>query len=125
MNHRPGHLDERELDLALRKAGQFSSSSMAFLAYLAGIILTPSTLVDFMVFLTSSSHSHAVSFTEFRDFLLLLPRKVSAAEIYQYYEMKRFLGDDGKGVARVTMEGETSLPCPLSVVLIVLFLRRR
>lgn len=89
-----GHLDMQELDVALRKAG---------------IALSPSTLDDLMVFLTSSSHSHAISFTEFRDFLLLLPRKVSAAEIYQYYEMKRFLGDDGKGAARVTMEGDVSL----------------
>lgn len=59
-----------------------------------------------MTYLTSSPHSHAVTFGEFRDFLLLLPRKVSTAEIYQYYEMKRYLGDDGRGVARVTMEGQ-------------------
>ncbi|KAJ7590926.1 mitochondrial carrier [Mycena floridula] len=89
-----GKLDERELDLALRKTG---------------IILSPTTLIEFMTFLTSSYHSHAIEFAEFRDFLLLLPRKISTAEIYQYYEMKRYLGDDGKGVARVTMEGDVSL----------------
>ena len=70
-----------------------------------GIPLSPSTLSEFMTTLTSSPHSHAVNFREFRDFLLLLPRKASTAEIYQYYEMRRYLGDDGRGSARVTMEG--------------------
>ena len=59
-----------------------------------------------MTFLTSSSQSHTISFPEFRDFLLLLPRKASTAEIYRYYEVKKYLGDDGRGAARVTMEGE-------------------
>ena len=72
----------------------------------AGIGLTPSTLAEFMTFLTSSPHSHAITFREFRDFLLLLPRKISTAEIYRYYEVKKFMGDDGRGSARVTMEGE-------------------
>jgi hypothetical protein len=71
----------------------------------AGIPLSPGTLSEFMTTLTSSPHSHAISFREFRDFLLLLPRKASTAEIYQYYEMRRYLGDDGRGAARVTMEG--------------------
>lgn len=43
----------------------------------AGIRLTPAQLSEFMTFLTSSPHSHSISFPEFRDFLLLLPRKVS------------------------------------------------
>jgi len=89
-----GHLDAEELGLALRKAG---------------VPLSPTTLSEFMTTLTSSPHSHAVSFREFRDFLLLLPRKVSTAEIYRYYEVKKYLGDDGKGAARVTMEGDVSL----------------
>ncbi|KIM90874.1 hypothetical protein PILCRDRAFT_1116 [Piloderma croceum F 1598] len=89
-----GHLDSEELALALGKAG---------------ITLTPQTLAEFMTTLTSSPHSHAISFSEFRDFLLLLPRKISTAEIYRYYQVKRFLGDDGKGSARVTMEGDVSL----------------
>jgi len=70
-----------------------------------GIPLSPGTLSEFMTTLTSSPHSHAVNFREFRDFLLLLPRRASTAEIYQYYEMRRYLGDDGRGPARVTMEG--------------------
>lgn len=62
-----------------------------------------------MNYLTSSPHAHAISFSEFRDFLLLLPRKISAEEIYRYYQVKKFMGDDGRGAARVTMEGKISL----------------
>ncbi|KAI0081721.1 mitochondrial carrier [Panus rudis PR-1116 ss-1] len=89
-----GHLDAEELAVALDKAG---------------IDISPSTLSEFMTFMTESPHSHAVSFQEFRDFLLLLPRKASTEEIYRYYEVKRFLGDDGRGAARVNMEGDVSL----------------
>lgn len=89
-----GHLDARELTLALSKAG---------------INLSQKTLSEFMTTLTSSPHSRAISFTEFRDFLLLLPRKASPAEIYQFYEVNKFMGDDGRGPARVTMEGDVFL----------------
>ncbi|KAF8517770.1 mitochondrial carrier [Gautieria morchelliformis] len=89
-----GHLDAAELAEALGNAG---------------ITLTPATLSDFMTFLTSSPHSHAISFPEFRDFLLLLPRHASTTEIYRYYEVRKFLGDDGRGAARVNMEGDVSL----------------
>lgn len=89
-----GHLDAEELLVALDKAG---------------ILVSPSTLSELMTTMTSSPHSHAISFEEFRDFLLLLPRKVSPAEIFRYYEVKKFLGDDGRGAARVTMEGDVSL----------------
>ncbi|KAK0206675.1 mitochondrial carrier [Desarmillaria ectypa] len=91
---RNGHLEAEELESALRKAG---------------ITLSPNTLSEFMTYLTSSPQSRIVTFAEFRDFLLLLPRKISTTEIYKYYEMNKFLGDDGKGVARVTMEGDVSL----------------
>ncbi|KAA1466367.1 mitochondrial carrier [Dentipellis sp. KUC8613] len=89
-----GHLDADELYVALQKAG---------------IDLSPSTMSDFMTQLTQTPHSHAISFAEFRDFLLLLPRKVSTAEIYRYYQVGKFLGDDGRGVARVNMEGDVTL----------------
>ncbi|TFY79868.1 hypothetical protein EWM64_g4142 [Hericium alpestre] len=89
-----GHLDAEELGFALQKAG---------------VELSPSTLSDFMTYLTSSPHSRGISFAEFRDFLLLLPRNVSTAEIYRFYEVRKFLGDDGRGAARVTMEGDVSL----------------
>ncbi|KAF8505614.1 mitochondrial carrier [Russula emetica] len=89
-----GHLDAEELTVALRKAG---------------VRVSPLTLSDFMTSLTASPHSHSISFQEFRDFLLLLPRRVSTKEIYRFYEVRKFLGDDGRGAARVTMEGDVSL----------------
>jgi len=89
-----GHLDAEELEMALSRAG---------------IKLSPTTLSEFMTFLTSSPHSHAISFPEFRDFLLLMPRKASPEEIFRYYEVKKYMGDDGRGAARVNMEGDVSL----------------
>ncbi|KAG8903969.1 hypothetical protein FRB99_002448 [Tulasnella sp. 403] len=89
-----GHVDALELNEALTKTG---------------IRLTPAQLSDFMTFLTSSPHSHSISFPEFRDFLLLLPRKASTLEMYRYYTVRRSLGDDGHGVARVNMEGDVTL----------------
>jgi solute carrier family 25 (mitochondrial phosphate transporter), member 23/24/25/41 len=71
----------------------------------AGIHLEPSTLTDFMLSLTSSLHSHAINFVEFRDFLLLLPRKASTEEIYRYYEVKKSLNPENRSAARLTMEG--------------------
>ncbi|TFK55973.1 mitochondrial carrier [Heliocybe sulcata] len=91
---RNGHLDAEELEVALRKAG---------------ISLSATTMSEFMTSLTQTPHSHAISFQEFRNFLLLMPRKASPEEIYRFYEMKRFLGDDGRGAARVNMEGDVSL----------------
>ncbi|KAG7096881.1 hypothetical protein E1B28_004287 [Marasmius oreades] len=89
-----GRLDAHELNMALRRSG---------------ILLSQATLSEFMTFLTSSAHSRPITFAEFRDFLLLLPRKISPAEIYRYYQLTKFLGDDGRGAARVTMEGDVSL----------------
>jgi solute carrier family 25 phosphate transporter 23/24/25/41 len=67
--------------------------------------MSPKTLTDFMAFLTTTPHSHSISFTEFRDFLLLLPRQVSTKEIYRYYEVKKSLDSDTRGASRVNMEG--------------------
>ncbi|KAG8966447.1 hypothetical protein FRC03_011985 [Tulasnella sp. 419] len=89
-----GHLDEMELYYALNKAG---------------IQLSSAQLSEFLSYLASSQHSQAISFTEFRDFLLLLPRRTSPEEMYRYYQVRLFLGDDGHGVARVNMEGDVSL----------------
>lgn len=104
-----GHLDSNELAQALQTAGKHNFTRINRKSNPSpGIHLTTTTLTDFMTFLTSSPHSHAITFAEFRDFLLLLPRKVNAEEIYRYYEVKKFMGDDGKGAARVTMEGTLS-----------------
>ncbi|KAJ4478192.1 mitochondrial carrier [Lentinula aciculospora] len=92
--NRNGRLEIGELDAALRKSN---------------IVLSPATLEEFMTFLTVSSQPHAITFSEFRDFFLLLPRKISPEEIYRYYQVTKFLGDDGRGAARVTMEGDVSL----------------
>ncbi|KAH9943478.1 mitochondrial carrier [Epithele typhae] len=88
-----GHLEADELQLALEKGG---------------IKLAPSTLTEFMTFLTSSPHSHAISFPEFRDFLLLMPRKASPQEIFRYYEVRKFMGDDGRGRHAVA-QGDVTL----------------
>jgi solute carrier family 25 phosphate transporter 23/24/25/41 len=60
--------------------------------------------------LSSGPHSHSISFPEFRDFFLLLPRELTAEEILRYYQVRRLMGEDGHGPARVTMEGELSFP---------------
>lgn len=99
--------------MALRKAGELifsSSEGSSQLEGAAGVRMSPSTLSNFMTSLTASPHSHSISFQEFRDFLLLLPRRVSTKEIYRFYEMRKFLGDDGRGAARVTMEGACVVP---------------
>lgn len=104
---RNGQLDSLELSTALAKAGQFTTSikDPHTKALTAGIQLSSETLSEFITYLTSSPTSNTVSFGQFRDFLLLLPRKASTAEIYRYYEVKKFMGDDGRGPARVNMEG--------------------
>ncbi|KAJ3882887.1 mitochondrial carrier [Lentinula edodes] len=92
--NRNGRLEIGELDTALRKSN---------------IVLSPATLNEFMASLTTNPQPHAITFSEFRDFFLLLPRKISPEEIYRYYQFAKFLGDDGRGAARVTMEGDVSL----------------
>ncbi|KXN89640.1 Calcium-binding mitochondrial carrier SAL1 [Leucoagaricus sp. SymC.cos] len=91
---RNGQLDADELRSALRKSG---------------IQVSPEAFSEFMSSLATSPRSRHITFAEFRDFLLLLPRKASPEEIYRYYEVTRFMGDDGRGPARVTMEGDVSL----------------
>jgi len=70
-----------------------------------GIAASPEIVSDFILFLSSLPHSQQINFADFRDFFILLPRKASTTEIYQYYEVRRYMGDDGRGPARVNMEG--------------------
>jgi len=91
---RNGHLDQAELHAALSKAG---------------VVVSPATVSEFILSLSSHPHSHHLTFGEFRDFFILLPRKASTAEIYQYYEVRKYMGEDGRGAARVNMEGDVSL----------------
>ena len=55
--------------------------------------------------LSAEPHSSQISFGDFRDFFILLSRKVSPAEIYQYYEVKKFMDSGGGGPARSKVEG--------------------
>jgi solute carrier family 25 phosphate transporter 23/24/25/41 len=77
-----------------------------------GIAATSEIVSDFILSLSSEPHSQQINFADFRDFFILLPRKASTAEIYQYYEVRRYMGDDGRGPARVNMEGAWHLTCP-------------
>lgn len=106
--------------------------------------MTDSGLRDFVSFLASGSTSPPstqqqrkdatyITFAEFRDFLILLPRKASVQEIYKcmsclsigvldcfahtfhravYQVKKRF--PDGRGAARVNMDGDLSVSFPKS-----------
>ena len=71
---------------------------------MTGIELSPSTASEFIKSLSAESHSSQISFGDFLDFFILLPRKVSPAEIYQYYEVKKYMGG-GRGPARSKVEG--------------------
>lgn len=54
-----------------------------------------------------------VTFAEFRDFLLLLPRKASFEEIYKYYQVQKRISD-GRGAARINMDGDLNVSFPRS-----------
>jgi solute carrier family 25 (mitochondrial phosphate transporter), member 23/24/25/41 len=56
-----------------------------------GIKHSPSHVSQFIENLASSPRSEFITFTEFRNFLLFLPRKPSPAEIYQYYNVRRHI----------------------------------
>jgi len=55
----------------------------------AGIKHSSSQVSQFIVNLAGSPCSESVTFAEFRNFLLFLPRKPSPEEIYQYYNVRR------------------------------------
>lgn len=84
---------------------RFFPSVFPSLFLLTGVAVSSEIVSEFILSLSSESHSHHINFGDFRDFFILLPRKASPAEIYQYYEVRRYLGDDGRGPARVNMEG--------------------
>ncbi|KAN0065068.1 hypothetical protein ACQY0O_001563 [Thecaphora frezii] len=70
----------------------------------AGIQLPQLSLDDFIASLTCSRSSPCrpdekpyVSFPEFRDYLLLLPRKPSVPEIFRFYQVRKAFGLFGMG----------------------------
>ena len=67
--------------------------------------LSPSTVSEFIMSLSSQPHSYQINFGDFRDFFLLVPRKVSPAEVYQYYEVKKDTASDGCNPAYANVEG--------------------
>ncbi|PWN48265.1 mitochondrial carrier [Violaceomyces palustris] len=98
----------------------------------AGIELPPVSLDDFIASLASfQSQSRKpnekpyVTFPEFRDYLLLLPRKPSVSEIFRFYQVRKAFGLFGvggifaelragwgkieRGAAAVNADGEVSL----------------
>ncbi|KAF8640007.1 hypothetical protein AX17_001251 [Amanita inopinata Kibby_2008] len=88
-----GHLAAQELASALRKLG---------------IRLSLKHLSEFMAILTTYPDSHVITFSDFRNSLLLLPREASLADVYQYYSIKKYPTDDIKRPARLNTEGEIS-----------------
>ena len=71
---------------------------------ITGIELSPSTASEFIMSLSAEPHSSQISFRDFRDFFILLSRRLSPAEIYQYYDVMKYM-DGGRGPARSKVEG--------------------
>lgn len=77
----------------------------------SGIELTPSTTRDLVRLLSGTKEGTAVSFPEFRDFLIMLPRRATPMEIYKFYQVHKRTSD-GRGAARVDKEGEPIMSFP-------------
>ncbi|BEI93587.1 uncharacterized protein CcaverHIS019_0600460 [Cutaneotrichosporon cavernicola] len=76
-----------------------------------GVHLSKTAASDLVRLLSGTPDREHVSFAEFRDFLLLLPRRATPFEIYKFYQVhKRF--SDGRGAARVNMDGDPILSFP-------------
>ncbi|EIW66204.1 hypothetical protein TREMEDRAFT_21181, partial [Tremella mesenterica DSM 1558] len=90
-----GRLDAHEMRAALSRSG---------------IDITQTTVDDLVRFLASGSDMY-ITFAEFRDFLIMLPRKATPFEIYKYYQVKKRYSD-GRGAARVDKEGDMSVSFP-------------
>ena len=71
---------------------------------ITGIELSPSTASEFIMPLSAEPHSSQINFGDFRDFFILLSWKASPAEIYKYYEVKKYM-DGRRGSARSKVEG--------------------
>ena len=59
--------------------------------------------------------SNVSSSTAQWSFFLAGAAKASTSEIYQYHQTRKFLGDDGRGFARVNMEGAFAFSTALRV----------
>ena len=136
---------ERELwdifqDLDKNEDGRLDAVEMRAALSRSGIDITQTTVEDLVRFLASGSGTSApssnpnqpenmyITFSEFRDFLIMLPRKATPFEIYKcrllstpqfwetfsrlavYQVRKRF--SDGRGAARVDKEGDLNVSFP-------------
>lgn len=99
-----GYLDPKELQCASSTAGMGLSIFHPF----PRIDLSPSTASEFIMSLSAEPLSSQISFEDFRDFFILLSRKVSPAEIYQCYEARKYTAD-GRGAAHANVEGDVTL----------------
>ncbi|OCF44486.1 solute carrier family 25 (mitochondrial phosphate transporter), member 23/24/25/41 [Kwoniella heveanensis CBS 569] len=120
---------ERELwdifqDLDKNGDGRLDASEMRAGLARSGVDITPATVSDLVQFLASHSSANGlpkstktgpedmfITFAEFRDFLIMLPRKVTPFEIYKFYQVKKRFSD-GRGAARVDKEGDISVSFP-------------
>lgn len=76
-----------------------------------GVELPSNAAADLVRLLSGTPDKEHVTFAEFRDFLILLPRRATPFEIYKFYQVhKRF--SDGRGAARVNMDGDPILSFP-------------
>ena len=134
---------ERELweifqELDKNEDGRLDAADLRSALAKSGIDITPTTVQDLVRFLASGSSPNEeglnkgsedmyVTFQEFRDFLIMLPRKATPFEIYKcaffsgarkgkltlgavYQVRKRF--SDGRGAARVDKEGDINVSFP-------------
>ncbi|ODN76545.1 hypothetical protein L202_05207 [Cryptococcus amylolentus CBS 6039] len=122
---------ERELwdifqDLDKNGDGRLDSSEIREALSRSGIDVTPATVSELVHYLASHASEHGapkignkekgrtevyLTFGDFRDFLIMLPRKATPFEIYKFYQVrKRF--SDGRGAARVDKEGDINISFP-------------
>ncbi|KAK4688162.1 hypothetical protein P7C73_g1947, partial [Tremellales sp. Uapishka_1] len=110
-------------DLDANGDGRLDSDELKTALGRSGINITPTTVKDLVRFLASGSPMGKIApqtrspddlyitFAEFRDFLIMLPRRPSVPEIYKFYQVRKRFGD-GRGAARVDKEGDINVSFP-------------
>ncbi|KAK4695810.1 hypothetical protein P7C70_g8485, partial [Phenoliferia sp. Uapishka_3] len=84
----------------------------------AGLEVKEAMLDDF-VRAVDKNNDGVISFDEWRDFLLLLPRKTSMSEIFRYYQTHRLKRPN---MSQLTQDGDGSpFHCPLPFTLLMQF----
>ncbi|KAL1410312.1 hypothetical protein Q8F55_004318 [Vanrija albida] len=97
-----GVLDATELKAALQRSG---------------IRLSDSNVQDIVRFLSMGDRwrpggdTKHITFPEFRDFLMMLPRRATPTEIWKFYQVHKKFGD-GRGAARVDKDGDLTASFP-------------